>query len=784
MDVHNNIGVINIKDLSVQEAAKKYIDIGWKLVPVPPGTKGPNSFGWNLPENLIKTHSDCDSIREGWNIGVHLEESGIVVLDIDSVLYTKFTFDYFGLDYDTILAGAPRTIGEVGHDKAFFKAPSVKLGLHKFNWPERSKDEKPITVLELRAGAIQDILPPSIHKDTLKPYLWKIDPFRELPDLPKEILALWLEWDKFLPELKNLCPWDKVEHTAPPKKPRKTQKQDNGVIQRYNDKHHITELLREHGYIQKTADRWLSPFSTTGLAGVMVFPDGRAFTHHGSDPWVSQHSLDSFDFNTQMKYNGNMNAALDDARDEFNIPNSACLVSEGKAIAETFLKNKTIPKQEVPEYLLAIPGILQEVVEYYNTTAKKPQPQYAVSAALTLGSVIMGRRFVTDQNNYTSLYIANLGKTSVGKEHPIDVIEEILKTAGIDKDIVGPPGYHSAGALFTALENQPCHLAIIDELGLHFQSNNLSGSSNKLDAQRAVMEAFGRLGGTMRPMGYSKQTLTAEQKARVEQKAIERPAITILGMSTPNTIYDNINVESISSGFIPRFIFIETIIGRQKMRRLGKKPVISGKLIEWVRNCFSAHAGNGNLSDVCGPQMPPDPVVIPFEPEALDVLEEYEDRIMKRQNALDKHGMSGLLGKTVEIAHRVALIVAVSQNHSCVYEEDTKWAVDFIDYYSVQTERNMKGRIHGSDFQAVVNEVGEFVKEQGIKGATEYEIQKACRRYSALDKRARDSVFQVLPGDHDIQFVNFPPGPKGGAPRRAYVGIDILKENGFTFSDS
>ena len=139
--------------------------------------------------------------------------------------------------------------------------------------------------------------------------------------------------------------------------------------------------------------------------------------------------------------------------------------------------------------------------------------------------------------------------------------------------------------------------------------------------------------------------------------------------------------------------------------------------------------------------MPPDPVVIPFEPEALDVLEEYEDRIMKRQNALDKHGMSGLLGKTVEIAHRVALIVAVSQNHSCVYEEDTKWAVDFIDYYSVQTERNMKGRIHGSDFQAVVNEVGEFVKEQGIKGATEYEIQKGVPEvFRAGQKSTRFSV--------------------------------------------
>ena len=779
MSVHNTIRTEDINGLPLNEAAKQYIDLGWSLVPIPPGTKGPNGDAWNLPENLIVTKEQCTTIRRGWNLGVQLEESDIVVLDIDSVLYTKMIFDYFGLKYDDLLDGAPRIVGKQGHDKAIFKAPKdYVLKTHKLSWPGRSKDEKRITVIEFRGGAVQDVLPPSMHPDTNNKYAWRISPFDGIPELPKEILSIWVDWDKYKARLKNLCPWDQVEHKTPTQKPRKSQKQDNGVIQQYNDKHSIPELLHKYGYIEKGNDRWLSPFSSTGLAGVKVFDDGRVFTHHGSDPWECEHSLDAFDLFTQMEHGGNLQAALSDARVEFNIPETAILIEEGAIIADNLLKNidkkKTITKT-LPDCLTSIPGILQEVVDYYNKTAKKPQPQFAVSAALTLGSVIMGRRHVTDQNNYTSLYVANLGKTSAGKEHSITVIEEILNRAGIDEQLMGPPGYHSAGAVFTALENQPCHLAIIDEMGIHFQSNNLSGNSNKLDAQRATMEAFGRLGGVLRPMGYSKQTLTKEQKAKTEQKSIHHPAITMIGMSTPDTIYDNINLESIASGFIPRFIFVESVVGRQKSRRLGKKPEPSNDLIKWVRECFTAHEDVGNLSSDFGAQSPPDPVLIPFEPEALDLLDEYEEHVMKRQNELDGQKLAGLLGKTVEIAHRVALIVAVSEGHTCIYSEDTEWAINFVDYYSVQTEINMKKRVYGTDFEAACKSVAEYVTDCGVKGATEYEIIRACHKYRGLEPFKRTAVIQVLPSDYDIRFVNISHGTKGGRPRQAFISSQFIQ---------
>ena len=85
--------------------------------------------------------------------------------------------------------------------------------------------------------------------------------------------------------------------------------------------------------------------------------------------------------------------------------------------------------QRLP-HLLTVPGILGKAVEYYNDTAPKEQPQFAVQTALAIGSVAMGRRWVTDWGNYSSLYLINVGLSSSGKEHTNTVITEILTAAG------------------------------------------------------------------------------------------------------------------------------------------------------------------------------------------------------------------------------------------------------------------------------------------------------------------------------------------------------------------
>ena len=44
-----------------------YIRHGWSLVPIPPGTKGPTTAGWNRRDTALRSQSD---LPPNWGIGI------------------------------------------------------------------------------------------------------------------------------------------------------------------------------------------------------------------------------------------------------------------------------------------------------------------------------------------------------------------------------------------------------------------------------------------------------------------------------------------------------------------------------------------------------------------------------------------------------------------------------------------------------------------------------------------------------------------------------------------
>ena len=53
------------------------------------------------------------------------------------------------------------------------------------------------------------------------------------------------------------------------------------------------------------------------------------------------------------------------------------------------------------------------------------QATFTAEYALAIGSVAMGRRFITDNNNMSALFFLNIGKTGCGKEHANTVMEDV-----------------------------------------------------------------------------------------------------------------------------------------------------------------------------------------------------------------------------------------------------------------------------------------------------------------------------------------------------------------------
>lgn len=756
---------------STYEAALKYIyTYGFSLVKLPPLSKGLFTEGWNKKENVIDTLDKADVFRRepNCNVGVVLQFSNLVSFDIDNEEYTRQIFYVFGLDYDELLEKAPRIVGRPGHDKALFRAPAnVLLSTHKLQWPNREGTGY-ITIFELRAGAVQDVLPPSMHPDTGVPYTWKRSLEQGIPELPQEILSFWKEWNHFAPQFIDVCQWAPERKPEPPKKARNNfGSKREGVIKKFNDSNDIRDLLKEYGYIKK-GSRFLAPGSTTKIPGVVTTSENRCYSHHGSDVLGDGHTHDCFDLFTTFEHFGDLKEAVLAAEKMFNIERIEYdpeAIEHGKTVVDRFTKKHSVFKDDD---LLHVPGILQHAVDYYQETATKPQIEYAVACALAIGSVCMGRQWKTNQNNYTGLYFLVIGKSSTGKEHSKTVIETILRMAGESCfTLIGPPNYTSAGAIITTLKVKPRHICIQDEMGKQLQHAMSSRNSQKDAAYTMIMEAFGRQAGFLSSDAYSMLAGKQHDNGGLGT-TIERPSITIFGISTPTTLYKAINTESISSGYLPRFLIIESLAEREVSRWIENDIYPHAELLDWCKKCAEKTGESGNISAYTDP---PEPHKVMFHPDCRAMLEQFERDIIKIQNGLDAFGISELWGKTKEISQRIALIIAVSCESDIILPEHLDWSIRYTKkHFSIVTER-VKGVVSDSNFEATCKEVLTIIQQSGLRGVTRRELHIKSGLVRALDTKGRDAILSTLQESYGIREANISHNG-GGRPRIAWIMAD------------
>lgn len=182
------------KELGVRD----YLRHGFVLVPIPAGTKGPTTTGWNLRQNCIA--DPADAARITGNVGLAHAYSGTCAIDIDDLDASRRWLDRHGLSLDALLTEPDAVMissGRPNRAKLLYRLPA---GLA----PPASKKiiEDKANIIDFRCGTstgktAQDVLPPSVHPDTGKPYAWVygddlVGDWRDLPPIPPKLLDLWL----------------------------------------------------------------------------------------------------------------------------------------------------------------------------------------------------------------------------------------------------------------------------------------------------------------------------------------------------------------------------------------------------------------------------------------------------------------------------------------------------------------------------------------------------------------------------------------------------------------
>lgn len=173
--------------------AAEYVHHGLILVPFARGKKGPGASeedkGWNLRERCISTEAEAAKLNGG-NIGLAHAYARTCAIDFDDFQKCAEWFTARGINIAAYLMrrdAVQITSGRKNRAKLLYRLPEgvEPLPTKKLNNVH----------LELRCATsngltMQDVLPPSIHPGTGKPYEWLGD-WRQIPVLPDALLKLW-----------------------------------------------------------------------------------------------------------------------------------------------------------------------------------------------------------------------------------------------------------------------------------------------------------------------------------------------------------------------------------------------------------------------------------------------------------------------------------------------------------------------------------------------------------------------------------------------------------------
>lgn len=431
-------------------------------------------------------------------------------------------------------------------------------------------------------------------------------------------------------------------------------------------------------------------------------------------------------------------------------------------------------QDSIPLHLLTVPGMLGLMVDWTNATAMKPQPTFAVQAALALGSVAMGRKFRTTNDNWPSLFFLNIGVSGAGKEHAKTAIERVLRAAKFSA--LSPASeYTSDAAIDSMLRMHPTHIAIIDEFGYMLKAANAKNNTNGGTARKRLMEVFGRCGGTLQPKAYSMASMTKAECDGRGPRYVENPALTVLGMTTPTPFYEAVGSGALTDGFLNRIITVESELGRQPNRFVDQIDV-PDELRRWVRECRVKN--NGDLGDVIdGPHSDvPVPRVLDFSAEARRLFNELDLRCIKRMDELEIHGMAEMYSRVQEISMRVSLIVAHSCESDVIEEQQAQWAIDYVTYWADRAISRLADNVADSPFAALCNEVFNHIQKAGRRGLTVPELSKKSMKFKGTDERARGLVFSNLASDRAIRCYHTKSASGKGKTRSAYIAPEFIDQ--------
>lgn len=690
--------------------ATEYMDVGFKLCRIAAGTKGPKTKGWqDTPISLDQVN------HEG--LGLIHALSGTCAIDLDNFESAVAWFEGRDIDLRAMLDADDAVqikSGRPNRGKLVYRLPSDMrpLPLVQVKNPDGSM------LIEFRCAATegagcQDVLPPTLHPDTGKPYEWGgAGDFKNLPTLPPAVQALW----------------QSLFATKSAMKPQ--------AVSQAADIRSIAEGGRNNALYKVAGNMARAGCSPDSIRAALLV-ENRDRCH----PPLPDHEVETIAKSAATNSYGAKEAAARSAMASETAEEVLELAK--KAIANTPHETNGGVAQ------LELPGVMRDIATWSARGARTVQPAFDLCTALAACSSVLARDFICD-GSHTNLYTVAVGPSGSGKENALRTVNKVIDAYAPDRR-AGKPA--SDTSVLTVMGRNPASIFVMDELGEVLQGVFSAKADNHHARIGTVfMDLFTKGGETYRGTEYAIQD---SKKANGRERTdLFSPCPSIFGATTAVTLFKGMSADVIGSGFFPRIMYFRAPdkIPMPNFDRVDEP--LPASVRAWltaiktrVADYTAEMKEKGDLIGSANHQYLP--INVPYCSAAMMMAQKAQMEIVDRRNACVDDLESTMLTRIVENASRVALSLALAAD---------PWAVEVkVEHFNtalcIVTDAmhaftaDIRSELHESPHAKIEMKAHEYIKGYFAKHGNpvaEGTLVDRCKPYGSAPLSQRQQAIKSL----------------------------------------
>lgn len=725
------------------------VDRGFPILPIQPNTKKPGLYKLGAWHEYPKWSRHCErettdnevDIWGNWpEAGIGIAAGRVIGIDIDILDSPTIALEMEAL--------AKRMLGDT---------PAVRIGnapkrllVYRAVQPFSGFKYPPIEVL----GVGQQFIAYGIHPDTGKPYDWPVSTLADLSpdDLPGITEAQAREFAK---EAYRLIPAELRPKTlgvglrAP--------MECANLPEQRGTYEAVEDALRHIVNADLDYDSWVRiGMATKGALGDEGWPLFEAWSESSqkNDPKTTARSWRSFA--PQRIGAGTIyKLALDNGWEpDAEMQLNGEIVMNGHHPARELLQSLqaaepiSIESQEIslppPKPMPAgwdqVGGVIADMMALMAATAKRPQPVLALGSSLCAIGALMGRKYRTESNIRSNLYVVGIAESGAGKNHSRVVINELFRKANL-LQYLGGNKIASGSGLLTAIQRQPAILFQLDEFGMF-----LSAAADRKRSPRYVCEILDLMTELYTTSGTTYFGVEyASTQHNNAHRAIHQPCACIYGTTTPLHFWQALQASNVADGSLARFLIMES---EDDFPDSNEAFGVIDPPQDLIDRLILIHQGggklNGNLTDVGAiDEVLVDPRVVPMTPQARYTFRQLDQELVERLRTSRGTGYSSILARIEENATKLALIRAVSRDpvDPQIEDHDAEWGIMLSRHCAELTIREASARVSENQVESHHKRAMQILRDAGMAGMSKSDF---TRRTQFMDHRQRDGVLRTL----------------------------------------